>query len=55
MSVDQASLAKVMQSVDADRSRLAALAFLAWDIVVTLDEEVSLGTYPMAHISHKYL
>ncbi|GJE87387.1 hypothetical protein PsYK624_034700 [Phanerochaete sordida] len=35
----QLSLERLMQSEDASRSLLAALAFLAWDVLITLDDE----------------
>lgn len=35
----QLSLERLMQSQDASRSLVAALAFLAWDILITLDDE----------------
>lgn len=41
LAVNQASLAKLMQSEEAGRSLLAALAFLVWDVLITIDDEVS--------------
>lgn len=41
LAVNQASLAKLMQSEEAARSLLAALAFLVWDLLITLNDEVS--------------
>ncbi|KAJ3531248.1 hypothetical protein NM688_g7600 [Phlebia brevispora] len=41
MAVNQVSLANLMQSAEARRSQIAALCFLVWDIVITMDDEVT--------------
>ena len=41
LAVNQMSLAKLMQSEEAARSMLAALAFLVWDVLISIDDEVS--------------
>lgn len=42
LAANQIALANLMQSEEGGRSMVAALAFLVWDVLTTLDDEVSL-------------